>query len=471
MAGAIDQIEHIVVLMFENRSFDHLFGDFPGANGLFAEDGGFKPEAYNLDHPTQPAGPLNQVHQPIAITPDVQLDHDFFHDFIGMMPELFGPGATGWAKGEPLGVAGPTTPLTNSGFYSTVAYNVGENGQTINGPQSLSYYEHGSLKVLHRLAEEFVLCDNWFCDVPGDTLLNRYFMHAAQSGGELADNQGQVLVAPTIFDRIEACNSTWKMYAPFAIVDRKLDGNTQVDSRLLSPNIRDSPFTHLPVTEFASDLAGGTLPFYSFLMCWLPPETWHHPSRETSMHPASDIRSGENYLAAVYNALRASPYWDKTLLIITFDENGGLYDHVMPPAVVAPDAQTGSVWDPYRGLECSFDFTLLGPRIPAILVSPWLASGVASGQYQNTSILRTLREKIGAPQLTERDGAAPSLDGVFAEFGLEQPRTDCPETLSGYDDFPYSDGDLSKTYVALLDDVAGPMPDYLVDVARAYGNA
>ena len=462
---SIDKIEHVVVLMFENRSFDHLFGGFPGANGLF-DNGVLKPDVYNLAQPKLPPGEENPKQKPFPITPAVQLGHDCFHDFIGMMPELFGPNAAGWAGGKPLGEVAPTYPPTNGGFYSTVAYNVVP--PTLNGPQCLAYYEHGSLQVLHTLASEFVLCDNWFCDAPGDTLLNRLFMHSAQAVGRLDDSIMQFSV-PTIFDRVEAAGRSWKMYAPWEEVDGGIESNAQIDSRFFDSTI-GSPNTQRPVTELASDLAAGTLPFYSFVMCWLPPP-WPSSARETSMHPVSDIRAGENYLAAVYNAFRASPCWENTLLIVTFDENGGLYDHVPPPPAAAPNDLIGSVWDSHRGIECSFDFTLLGPRVPVLLISPWLCSGVASTPLQNTSILRTLKDMMGSPKLTARDEEAPALDPVFAEFGLDEPRTDCPVTIAGYADFPYADGDLSKTYVAptgKADLTHEDMPKYMRDMARLY---
>lgn len=445
MTLGIQNFSHIVVLMFENRSFDHLFGAFPGVNGVLDEAGHVKPGLYNLADPTQPANEAtNPPILPFAITPDVPLNHDFFHDFSGMMPELFGPLTSGWSQSQGAIDAPATTyPATNSGFYSAAAYNVDPDGGTINGLQDMSYYSNGSLKVLHRLASEFVLCDNWFCDTPGDTLLNRFFMHAATANGELSDSQGLVIDVPTIFDRIEAADETWKMYAPWADIDGQTVSNRQIDTRFF-PSVQNSPNTNLPVTQFAEDLASGTLPFYSFLMCWLP---LNQNLPDTSMHPNSDVRVGENYLAAVYNALRNSPHWEDTLLIVTFDENGGIYDHVPPRTTVAPDDKTGSLLDPYRsGIQLSFDFTLLGPRIPVLMVSPWLSSGIAGGQYQNTSVLRMIHDRIGSKPLTLRDANAPQLDAILAEFGLAQPRTDCPASMPGYENLAYADGDLCQTY-------------------------
>jgi phospholipase C len=468
MNGTAQQIKHVVVLMFENRSFDHLFGAFPGANGLLAADGELKPEIYNLADPTQPQGPSNQTYLPTSITSDVRLLHDFDHNFgNGMMQELFGPGTTGWQAGGPVDAPAVTYPPINSGFVSTPAYNVNGDGHTSNGPQAMSYFQHGALWVLHSLASEFVLCDNWFCDMPADTLLNRYFMHTAQTGGVLTDDQGGSIGVQTIFDQITGQPSNWKMYAPWAEKDGQLISNTQIDSRFLQ-TIANSPYTNLPITEFVADLAvGGTLPLYSFLMCWLPPGVFGTET-DTSMHPNSDIRPGENYLAAVYNALRNSPRWNDTLLIVTFDENGGMYDHVAPPVTTAPAPGVVTEWDQYLQKQCTFDFTLLGPRIPALLISPWLRSGIAKTQYQNTSILAFIQSLATAGSLTARDASAPSLDSAFAEFGLSQLRTDCPTSIGGYPGFPYADGDLSKTYVVPTG-TEMVQPHYMARLAKAYG--
>ena len=459
--------KHVVVLMFENRSFDHIFGAFPGVNGLFSPDGSFKPEIYNQADPTQAPGvEPNLVVFSSAITPNTPLKHDFDHNFgNGMMQELFGPGTTGVQAGQPINAPAQTYPAINSGFYSTVAYNVSP--PVINGEQVMSYYEYGSLQVLHGIAADFVLCDNWFCDMPADTLLNRYFMHAAQTNGDISDSQsGDItLPSPTIFDQLDAQNLSWKMYAPQAEQNGKIIPNPQVDSRFLG-TIQTSPNGNVPVQDFASDAAAGTLPFYSFLMCWLPLKI-SNSGNDTSMHPNSDIRPGENYLAAVYAALRGGPAWNDTLLIVTFDENGGVYDHVAPPVTVAPYDGTSTDYDTYLKTDVSFDFTLLGPRIPALLISPWLRAGVATGQYQNTSILRFLEDLAGSPYLTQRDTLAPKLDDIFSQFGLPRPRTDCPAGYVAYPNLPYSNGDLSQVYVAPPGETTPPA--YMAKLAKAYG--
>ena len=446
MAKQIDgNIKHIVVLMFENRSFDHMLGGMPGVNGVLLPDGTVNPACYNTMSPTH--APDSIQNKPVYSTPidlsgQAGLTHDFNHDFgDGMMPDLFGPGTTGYLDGKPVNAPAVTYPGMNSGFLSTVAYNVNvaeaealhmpvsagkdplQQVHPVNGPSSMYFFENGSLKVFHQLASEFVVCDNWYCDMPGHTQPNRCFMHCATSGNMGIDetNTGMEL-SKTIFQQIEGMGYDWKMYTP---------GGWWRDSTFLA-GIVNSPYADVPIDQFCKDLQNGTLPFYSFLMPGLGADP------DTSMHPASRVEPGENYLAAVYNALRVSPYWENTLLIVNFDENGGIYDHVMPPQAATPDPlKPISYATNNNGTQAEFDFSLLGPRIPTLLISPWLFKGIDSTQYQNTSILRYLQDLISGStglflNLTQRDAKAPSIVQVFDSLGSVEPRTDCPLNIEGY---------------------------------------
>jgi phospholipase C len=470
-----DRIKHIVVVMFENRSFDHIFGALPGVNGLM-ENGQINQNYYNLPDPLSPPSPGNLPVYPAPIDPSFPQLNDFNHDFgDGMMPDLFGPTFTvtgtgpsdpggtytaGYANGAPVGQVNPvpqTYPSTNSGFYSTYR---DEGGQpVIQGQAALTYFEDGELQVLHTLAKNFVLCDNWHCDMPGHTEPNRCFIHTGRTGVGIDDSNGGNNEYQNIFGLIDenlsspTLLSNWKMYAP---VDE--NGNLgQLDTAFLNSNVQY--YQGAPITEFATDCKNGTLPFYSFIMCWLPSADAY---TDTSMHPNSLIQPGENLLAAVYNTLRNSSYWEDTLLVVTFDENGGIYDHVFPPTTTppvlnaAPEKETvpgagmpgGNVCGNSWTMNSTFDFSLLGLRVPAILISPWLAAGIDSNQYQNTSVLRFLIDKINEinavsgpviPPLTQRDANAPSLGSAFSQFGVDTMRQDCPTWITPYPTLPCTD--------------------------------
>jgi len=485
-------IKRVVVMMFENRSFDHIFGALPNVNGLLL-NGQVNQNYYNLADPLSPPSPSNLPVYPAPIDPALPQLHDFNHDFgDGMMPSLFGPTFTvsggsgqpndlnttytsGYANGAPVGQVSPvpqTYPATNSGFYS--AYRDYNGEPTIQGQAALTYFEDGELQVLHTLANNFVLCDNWHCDMPGHTLPNRAFIHTGQTGVGIDDSDGGDNPATSIFDLIEEPPSPlppgyqptkWNIYVP---VDE--NGNLgQCDTAFLNSNI--SPYSGAPITDFATDCSNGTLPFYSFIMCW-------HPSSDaytdTSMHPNALIQPGENLLAAVYNTLRSSPCWEDTLLVVTFDENGGMYDHVFPPTTTPPIAGAQPVQQTLSGyqnvcgnqwtLSSTFDFSLLGLRVPAILISPWLAPGVDSNQYQNTSVLRFLIDRmnaIGNPStpiqpLTQRDATAPSLESAFAQFGQSTMRLDCPDWITPYPTLPCTDPSTGSNAIPYSDGTLTP---------------
>ncbi|MBC3910939.1 alkaline phosphatase family protein [Undibacterium umbellatum] len=193
-----------------------------------------------------------------------------------------------------------------------------------------------------------------------------------------------------------------------------------------------------------------------------------------SMHPCSDIRLGENLIASVYNVLRNSPIWEETLLIVTFDENGGVYDHVLPPAVCAPDS-----YGYYSNKKLLFDYTMLGPRIPALLISPWLEKGVVdSTQYRNTSILRFVQDLFAAqnqvaeaPSLTQRDLNANS---IALSAWRATPHEHCPAFIKPHVGFanwgtemtdPNGDDPYSGPYIHR---VTKPVPPVALDFAKAY---
>jgi len=216
----LEHIKRVVVLMFENRSFDHIFGALPGVNGLF-QNGQINPNYYNLPNPLEQQSASNPFVYPIPVDPSQPMAHDFTHDFgDGMMPDLFGPtfittgngpsdsGATyssGYVNGAPTNQvstnpehkAPPTYPEKNSGFYTT--YNKCKPQEQA----ALTYFEDGVLQVLHTLAKNFVVCDNWYCDMPAHTEPNRCFIHCGTTGTVgIDDTDSGRNFALTIFDLI-----------------------------------------------------------------------------------------------------------------------------------------------------------------------------------------------------------------------------------------------------------------------------
>jgi phospholipase C len=269
------------------------------------------------------------------------------------------------------------------------------------------------LPVLTSLAREFAVCDHWFSSVPGPTWPNRFFMHAATSGGHLSDHP---LIAQTIYHRLDRAKRSWKLYYHDSC-------QTMAILNLWGSALFRRRFNG--ITRFFEEAKAGDLPSYSFI------EPRYHNTFDASgrlvyhandQHPpyypgsTSDIRYGEHLIADIYEALRSSPCWNKTLLVIVYDEHGGLYDHVVPPAGIPSPGHRGAI------TAGDFNFDRLGVRVPAVLVSPWIRRGTVDRTlYDHTSILATLERLWAMEPLTERDGHAMDLSPAFT---LDRCRTD-----------------------------------------------
>jgi phospholipase C len=263
-------------------------------------------------------------------------------------------------------------------------------------------YAPEMLPVMSGLARGFAVCDHWFASAPTQTIPNRAFAGAATSQGHL-DNKVKIFTCPSIFGRLSAKNLDWGIYGYNQAPLTRHDFTDTQDAD-------ESHFGHF--RDFQARAAAGTLPSYSFLE-----PSWS--ASGNSQHPNYDVALGEQLIHDVYYAVRNGPGWNDTLLIITYDEHGGNYDHVPPPwGAVTPDKSVG---------EFGFDFTRFGVRVPALLVSPRIAAGTVfrakRGTIDHTSVLKTIELRWKLDPLTARDKAAPDLGDVLT---LATPRTDDP---------------------------------------------
>jgi len=243
--------------------------------------------------------------------------------------------------------------------------------------------------------------------VPTETLPNRAFACSATSQGHM-DDKTRTFTSPSIFGLLGQHGLGWAIYG----YDAEPLTKTTFTDVAGAPGGTIGKFT-----DFQAAATAGTLPAFTFLE-----PNWG--SKGNSQHPNYDVALGEQLIHDVYEALRGGPGWPQTLLVITYDEHGGCFDHVPPPSgAVPPDDDAG---------EFGFDFTRFGVRVPAVLVSPLIAAGtvfrVPAGTtpIDHTSILKTVQERWSLPSLTARDAAAPSLGGVLT---LAAPRTD--DALAG----------------------------------------
>ena len=412
----LDSIDHVVLVMLENRSFDHMLGF------LYPKSGNFD----GLDGTESNLAADGSEVKVFPITPDIQNAYYF---------PLANPTEGYKATNDQL-FSSDTPPASgvaaNDGFVTSFARELQHPAHPLDPklvgavPASImGMYAAETLSVLSGLAKGFAVCDGWFASVPTQTFPNRAFAVAGTSLGYV-DNSARGLPAfntPSVFGRLADAGQTWKIYG---YSGEPLTAHDFPDTVQPGPNGQVvSGFA-----RFQSDAANGTLAALSYIEPeWAThprsphqPDDGHNWHLENDQHPISNLAIGEKLLYDVYQALRSNGVaWEKTLLIITYDEHGGNYDHVHPPTgAIAPDNVIGS---------SGFDFTRFGVRVPAVLVSPLIPAGTIlhapsdGPPFDHTSIIATLRARFGIGALGSRDAAAPNVGSILT---LATPRTDDP---------------------------------------------
>jgi phospholipase C len=404
--SGLASVSHIVVLMLENRSFDHMLGFLYTAQGNVSPTGQPFTGLAGTESNPDSSGAAVTVFRIEPTTPYAYFmpGADPGEGYMATNDQLFG------SESAP---ASPSQVPASQGFIKDFAYTLGWESSSrpvVSGTvpaDIMGCFTPEALPVLSGLAKAYAVCDQWFSPVPSETLPNRAFACSATSQGHL-DDKTRTFTSPTIFGLLGQHGQTWGIYGYDA---EPLTKSTFTD-------IASAPGGTIgKFATFQAAAAAGTLPAFSFLE-----PSWG--SKGNSQHPNYDVALGEQLIHDVYETLRGGPAWPQTLLVVTYDEHGGCYDHVPPPSgAVPPDSTTG---------EFGFDFTRFGVRVPAVLVSPLIAAGtvfrVPAGTMpiDHTSILKTVQERWSLPALTARDAAAPSLGGVLT---LATPRTD--DALAG----------------------------------------
>lgn len=396
-----DPIRHVVVLMLENHSFDQMLGDttriYPDVEGIPRQG----PLYQNVSSRSGKAYPQTP-------TASATVEPDLNHDLVDVLKQL----------GDES-----TTPMGGfvDSFLDVTGVSENNAGQI---EQVMAYFPLGTtpagdtLPALHALARNFRVCDHWFSSMPGPTWPNRFFAHSGTCLGHVLMPSRQqpgnmrLYNQDTIYERLGGSGGSWRIYH---------DGMPQsVVLTHLLPSFVFGPH-YSAMANFARDASGPEKDFPAYVFI----EPSYCGSGENDQHPPSDIAAGDRLIADVYNAIRGNDaLWKSTLLIVTYDEHGGFFDHVAPPATIAPDDNTGE-----------YSFARLGVRVPAILVSPWIERGVCKTPFDHTSILRYVCDKWGlAPLGMRTDPAAgafqaKSLASELTTLGTA--REDTPASIAG----------------------------------------
>jgi phospholipase C len=301
-------------------------------------------------------------------------------------------------------VASKTPPLNGfvASFKAALTHDLHRSPTSSELQQVMNVFEPVQLPVLSTLAKSFVLCDRWFADVPGPTMPNRAYVHTATSQGYTYNaNWKPKFTCKTLYDRLAAGGHAWRSYY-----------HDQDDIVELYPYLKKDATNHVRFEgNFVSDVANDSLATYSFITPAFINHAPQHPAN--SMHAPVDVRPAEKLVADIYSTLRERPeVWKKTLLIILFDEHGGYYDHVPPPATVNPDGIQGRLDEDFL---VPFDFQRLGLRVPTILISPWFKPAVDSTVYSHSTIPGSIIDALQLPggYLTKRDENAAKLTAKY----------------------------------------------------------
>ncbi len=341
--------EHVVVVMMENRSFDHFLGWMPGVNG---EQAGLTYlDSDGVPHPTH------------SLAPDYQgcgfLDPG--HSYSDGRVQYHDGAADGWLL---------------AGSDETDA-----DPNQANDVFAIGYYGQADLPFLAGAGTAFTVCDNYFAGILSATYPNRFYMHAAQT--DRLSNTSTISTLPTIWSRLEEKGYSGRYY--FSDVPFLALWGTRY------ANISQ------PFTQFLTDAANGSLPNVSYID---PRFGGEDQGTSGDDHPHADIRTGEAFLNQIYNALRSSPNWSKTVLVINYDEWGGFYDHVPPPLAPIPTASAAAGDTDGR----------LGFRVPCVVISPYARRNyIAHEQFDHTSILKMIEWRFGLTPLSVRDSSANNL--------------------------------------------------------------
>ena len=389
MPAGLDQLKHVVVLMMENRSFDHMLGSLKKVNQAID---GLNGDEWNPDHDGNHATVAQKAKY------QGQLDPDPNHAFVAVNEQIFN---------------GTSTP-DMKGFINSYYRQQEDNNHA---KQIMYYFSQAQLPVLTTLALEFAVFNRWFASIPGPTVCNRAYAHYGTSFGHVDMSINYVNVKyKSIYRRLIDGGHTSKLYY-----------FDSASSTLELPNLlQDQPQIFGTYDQFLADCKAGTLPEYSFVE---PNYSDHDDMIASDQHPDHHVAEGERFIASIYMAIKQNPVlWSSTALLVTYDEHGAIFDHVSPPPctrdeVPAPPDQTGT------GQPFAFD--RLGVRVPAILISPWIPKGTVvpvSRVFEHASIPATITSwklpGFPASQRTAREAAAATFLDILT---LDQMRTDCPE--------------------------------------------
>jgi phospholipase C len=380
--GSLQSVQHVVVMVQENRSFDHYFGhlnDYRSSQG----------QAQSVND--EPANAENIGYDGVTMIHAFHLATECTEDLSSFWNESH----VDWNLEDPTS----NTPKMDGFAHAAGHFAVDENAAgrgpytDTNGYRAMGYYTSDDLPYYYFMATQFATSDNWFSPVGTRTEPNRMYLFAATSQGHVYPPTGN-MTAKIIFQDLDAAGVSWKIYETDP-------GDTYLT--YFQPYASQHMANVVPATQFVQDAKNGTLPSVAFI------EAGYNSGLDE--HPTTRIQQGEMYVASLINGLMQSPSWKDSVFFLTWDEGGGFYDHVPPVSAVSPDGIKPVDLQPG---DFPGDFTRTGFRVPLIVISPFAKQAYVSHTAADyTAMLKFIETRWGLPNLTKRDAAQMDMTEFF----------------------------------------------------------
>ena len=407
--GSIESVKHIIFMLQENRTFDNYFGQlnrYRATQGLPQDVDGLPSNASNPSYDGTTVVPAYHIKTVCAENQSPSWDEE--HTDANRYN------------------AGSSTPTMDGFVFVAGKYSRDTGGAEIQGIRVMGYYDETDLPYYYFMASQFATSDRWFAPVMSNSMVNRIYGLAGTSAGH-AYPFTTTLTNTNIFELLENNNISWKVYlTPASGVpdDPEDTGNTFLLS--FQPFASQHLDKIVPVSQYLTDVANGTLPAVSFI------ET----APGVDEHPGKNVQVGAAYVATLVNTLMASPSWADSVFILSWDEAGGLYDHIPPAATVKPDGI--SPIDLTGHIQGDFDRT--GFRLPLLVISPFTKPHyVSHNPADYTAILKFIETRYNLPSMTNRDAAQIDMTEFFdfANAPLRIPPTPPSQPTTGICDYAH----------------------------------
>jgi phospholipase C len=441
----LNQINHIIFMVQENRSFDHYFG----ALRQYWAQNGYPDQSFDGLPQFNPKSGIAPLHGPAPTNPGCDPAFPSPSDCIidSASPNVksfklltqctentspsWNESHVDWGLNDPTG----NFPAQLNGFVYTAAHDGRVDGfHDKRGRRAMGYYNGSDLNYYYFMASNFATSDRWFSPVMSRTHPNREYLIGATSQGTVYpigsnSQDSQPLTATTIFQLLEAANVSWKIYVnpinsgcsgpPYAsacLLESSYVKQFQWGQSIPTNFPNNIGTIGVPNSDFDNDLKNGTLPQVAQIEPASNAGLDEHPSN-SDLAP-SQTQRGAAYAASIINSVMASSSWKDSVFILTYDEGGGLYDHVSPAAAVIPDGIgpkdlfAGDICTKSTGPTCNFRFT--GYRVPLLVISPFTKKHYVSHTTADfTAILKLIEVRFGLPALTKRDAAQKNMTEFF----------------------------------------------------------